>query len=232
MARSTGETSKLAIDVILAEYTVSRTVMDRNMSSALGLIGLNVTAVAAVSGFVLSNHADVRLLLILPILSSALGLAFVGQMNYIRIVSEYIESELRPLVVEYTGDERLLGYGQSHQRHKGSGYLIQALAMGLVFPGVALAALFITETKLHGRADWTGWLFGAALTMTVVAGGLGRVTVVSSQWLRRSGSWLRNMRSAASATSVDHRSSAAVITQRNSGTVQTEPANEPPHSNT
>jgi hypothetical protein len=161
-----------AVDVILSEFSAARSEIDRKNAAYVSLLGLYVTGVGAVGGFVISNHASVRLLLILPILGSALGLAVMGESRDRKITGMYIVNELRPLLVEYAGDDRLLRWELFYREHGGRGYRNRAVAMGLLFPGISIGALVVTIGQLMSIGDWIAWLIGCSLVAVLTWTGL------------------------------------------------------------
>ena len=61
----------LVISAALAEYTALRAEVTNRISGQDTMLNLYMTAVAAIFGFALSGHADLLILLILPLLSTA-----------------------------------------------------------------------------------------------------------------------------------------------------------------
>lgn len=162
----------LAMDAALADWTVARGAMERLTLSIFGAISLNLTAVAAIAGFVYSGKADHRLLLIIPIVSSVLGLSAVGQLIYIRLTGAYLEDHVRPLIVEYAADRRLFRFEPYYKKNKGAGYLLQALTMGIVFIGTSVLALASTWSSLRTVSDKVLWGFGVVLAGSLAISGL------------------------------------------------------------
>lgn len=157
-----------ALAVILAEFQAIRAVIERSTTSLLTLISFNVTAVAAVSGFVLSRNADPRLLLVLPVLSSGLGLLVFDQDWGIRVAREYMKKTLQPLAAQYTGDDRLLTYTNHATRSPQWVIVSLAIPYGLLFPGVSIIALAVVTDKLRSLADWSAWTLGATLSLVLL----------------------------------------------------------------
>ncbi len=96
-------TRSLCVQTALAEFSALRDEIANRSSAQHTLIGLNLTAIGGIGGFVLSEHADVRLLLLLPILSPALGLLFFDHAINIKKIGTYIGEELRPALVAILG---------------------------------------------------------------------------------------------------------------------------------
>ena len=60
----------LVIGAALAEYTALRAEVTNRISGQDTMLNLYMTAVAAIFGFALSGHADLLILLVLPLLSN------------------------------------------------------------------------------------------------------------------------------------------------------------------
>ena len=75
MAESNDKTGLLNLTV--AEFNALRGEIKDRSTIAYTLMNINITATTAIAGFVLSSKADPILLLILPLLSPALGMLFV-----------------------------------------------------------------------------------------------------------------------------------------------------------
>src|SRR5438094_227548 len=103
-------TPSLSVQTALAEFSVLRDEIANRSSAQHTLIGLNLTAIGGIGGFVLSSHADVRLLLLLPMLSPALGLLFFDHAINIKKIGTYIDKVLRPALVEILGPIRTMRY--------------------------------------------------------------------------------------------------------------------------
>jgi hypothetical protein len=158
----------MTLDVVLAEFTAARTAGDRGVSVTLSLISLNATAIAAVGGIVVSGHGNPAVLVVIPILSSILGIGIVDQVQYSQITDSYIMTVLRPLVVELTGDDRLLGIHDYYSAHRGSTRLLTAVGMGIAFPGVSIGSLVVSGFYLTSIGEWAAWILGVILTALLV----------------------------------------------------------------
>ena len=103
----------LVISAALAEYTALRAEVTNRISGQDTMLNLYMTAVAAIFGFALSGHADLLILLVLPLLSTAARLLYHNHNMYIKLVSAYLNEQLRPLVTDRLGEPGLLGW---HER--------------------------------------------------------------------------------------------------------------------
>src|SRR4051794_13710569 len=74
------------IQVALAEFNALRSELDDHASAQNSLIALVVTAIGIVAGFVIKDHGDLRLLLILPVLVAAAGIHHAEQDRSINLI--------------------------------------------------------------------------------------------------------------------------------------------------
>lgn len=165
-----------ALTAALADAAAIRSTIERKATHNQNVIGLHLTVVAAVAGFILAEKADLRLLLLVPLVSAALGLNVVSQYRDIRIAGEYIEQVLRPAITRYTGNGRLFGWETFYWQRKHDGHLAQAAAMGLIFPGVSTLALVITLPAVRTLADRVAWAVGAGMLLLLLASWTNRLT--------------------------------------------------------
>ncbi|MEU2612136.1 hypothetical protein ABZ570_11210 [Micromonospora sp. NPDC007271] len=181
----TEEMPDRALTAALADAAAIRSTIERKAIHNQNVIGLHLTVVAAVAGIILSETADLRLLLLLPLVSAALGLNVVSQYRDIRIAGEYIEQVLRPAIAQCTGNGNLFGWETFYWKRKHDGHLAQAVAMGLIFPGVSALALAITLPAVRTLADQVAWGAGAGMLLLLLASWANRlVEMVRARRLR------------------------------------------------
>lgn len=82
----------------LAEFSALRAEIAGRSSIQHQLLALNITALAAIGGFVLSDGASPLLLLMLPIVSCALGVLWHDHARNIENIGTYIKDELQPVL--------------------------------------------------------------------------------------------------------------------------------------
>lgn len=119
-----------------------------------GLLALNLTAVAAFAGFVLSDHADARLLLLLPVISGSVGLLWCDHARSIESIGAYLEADL----------PELAGYEKWPGRVKRMRWprVPLTLALLVLFVAIPIAGLVIPIHHVHG-ALWVLWAAGLTL---------------------------------------------------------------------
>lgn len=169
---SGNENKEVVLNVVLAEFEALRGEITDRASAAYTLLNLNITATAAVAGFVLSDKADPRLLLILPLLSPALGMLFIDHSYNITNLGNYINKRLRPLATAAAGDSRLLGYEEfvdKYEQNKLLRFLPLGFPLMLLFAGFPCAALVFSVIKLEHAWAWTLWAAGVLMVITYIA---------------------------------------------------------------
>jgi hypothetical protein len=170
-----------ALKVILSDFQTIRTEMDRKATSVLTLVSFNITVIAAVLGLVLSKKADLRLLLVLPFVSSGLGLMVFNLDRDIRLARAYIKNTLQPLAAEYTQDDRVLAYASRTPRPPMI-FAMQMIPYGLLFPAISLIALVVVIGHLNSAADWWAWCLGLILLLVLLAAGSARIWQLISEY--------------------------------------------------
>lgn len=173
------------VDVALAEFAALRAELMQNLTAKYSLIGLNITGVAALGGIVIANDADPRLLLIAPFLSGATGLLFHTVIVDIMVIASYIEQVQRPVLVERLGDDRIFSYESFFRSKTKLRPLVQALTLGLLFPGISLTTLVIVASSLRSFADWAMWSLGILLLIVQCTIWLSRFGL-PSRWMEGS----------------------------------------------
>ena len=156
-------------DVDLAEFVALRAEIVGHQSAQTTLVSVCLTAVGVVIGLVLSDKgAPPELLLVVPLISSGLGLFYASHSRVCLIIGQYIRLRLWP---------RLRGAGDSWEeyllslrRENGSRSLrhfsLQALGGTVVFVMPSVGALaFSAEAAFDREGLWPVWLLGLALLL-------------------------------------------------------------------
>lgn len=160
------------LNIVLAEFNALRGEIRDRASAAYMLLNLNITATAAVAGFVLSDKADPLLLLVLPLLSPALGMLFVDHSYNITNLGNYINIQLRPLAISVAGDSRLLGYEEfvdQYERNKLLRFLPLGFPLMLLFAGFPCAALVFSASDVEHVWTWALWTAGVLMVVAYLA---------------------------------------------------------------
>src|ERR1022692_3910951 len=120
------------------------------------LISINLTALAALSGVVLSGHADKRVLLLLPIISGSIGLLWYDHARNIDSLGDYIRTDL-PGFDGY--EKRIASLEQSEWRR-----VPITFALFMLFVATPIAGLVVPFHRIHG-ALWALWAVGRVLSV-------------------------------------------------------------------
>lgn len=161
----------LVISAALAEYTALRSEVTNRISGQDTMLNLYMTAAAAIFGFALSGHADPLILLVVPLLSAAARLLYHNHNLYIKLVSSYLNDQLRPLVTDRLGEPRLFGWHErsaEYQRGPRWRRLAHPAGLALLFPVSAAAALALAAARLSSPWAWLAWACGWLLVLAQV----------------------------------------------------------------
>lgn len=184
MARTT---SDVRLEGLLAEYETINTLVERKTTLITTLITFHATAIATVVGFIVSAKADSRLLLVIPIISAILGLLISAQDFDIRTAESYVRTVLRPILAEYTGDDRLWRWHEQLLDRRRAVFvgLTRLAPLGLLFPGAAVASLVFTVVRLRTVLDWSAWSMGIVLTVLLLLGWSHALRALVGNWSPR-----------------------------------------------
>jgi hypothetical protein len=159
------------VQVSLAEFGKLRDEISGRSTSAWTLLGLNATVSSAVAGFVLGKQADPMLLLLLPLLTPSLGLLVIDHATNIGNIGQYINTVLKPLLQEATGEKRLLCYEEWVDRYEEQPIrrlLPFGIPLVLLFNVVPLASLIYTAARIPNSWMWVLWALGVVMTAVQV----------------------------------------------------------------
>jgi FtsH-binding integral membrane protein len=153
------ESPQHAIDLLIAEFQALRGEVENALSAQQTMININITAIAVASGLVLSHKVDPLFLLVAAAISSGLGLYVEGSWHHIRRVLRYIDGSLRPLAIEYTGDERVLAWEKWSLAHGGAWKRVipVGLATVIIFSAMPAAMLVWTIPHIESLGVWLAW---------------------------------------------------------------------------
>jgi hypothetical protein len=158
-----GSGDSTRVDIALAEFNAMRAEIAARIAEQGRIVALNVTAIAAVGGAFLSNRVDPAVLLILPLLSVSLGLLWLDQATTMRGIGRHINDGIRPILVDATGDSRVLG-AETRAAMARSGVVSRivrsALPSLVLFLATPSAALAFT-TSVTGQFVLVWWVEAA-----------------------------------------------------------------------
>lgn len=155
------------VDMVVAELGVLRAEMAQKRTAQVAILGLNLTATTTTLGLVISQKIDIRVLILLPILTSSLGILTLVQSMDIRTIARYINEVLRPITLDYLGDERVLFFECYYRQARQLRYL-GALSSGALFPLLSTGALILVAPHVGSLLEWFTWALGVGLVVTQV----------------------------------------------------------------
>jgi hypothetical protein len=120
------------------------------------LLTLNITALSALSAFVLSDKASQQLLILLPIVSGAVGLLWYDHARNIDSLGDYIRTELPG----FDGYERRIAELEQSEKRR----VPMTAALTLMFVGAPVAGLVVPLGEIDG-ALWGLWAVGLVLAL-------------------------------------------------------------------
>lgn len=164
--------SSAVLSVALAEFGKLRDEIAGRSNTLWTLLGLNATISSTVAGFVLAQKADPLLVLLLPLLAPSLGLLVIDHAMNIGNIGEYINTVIKSLIHETTGEPRLLRYEEwvdKWETRSTRRVLAFGLPLILMFTVVPVASLVYTIPHLDNGTVWALWATGLVLTLFQVA---------------------------------------------------------------
>jgi hypothetical protein len=157
-----------AVTVALAEFAGLREEITSRSTAQHTLMNLNLTAVGVVGGTVLSQHASPLLLLLLPVVGSALGILFFDHASWIENLGRYIAATIQPIVAAAGGDRRLLSWESDYRRgtRRTSMLLRSGLPLLVMFAAGPITASISSLAYLDH--PWAWWVWSIGLMLEVV----------------------------------------------------------------
>lgn len=148
------------------EFAACRAEILARSSHQHTLISLNLTELAALSGVVLSGHADKRVLLLLPIISGSIGLLWYDHARNIDSLGDYVRVSLPG----YGGYEKRIAQLERTEWRR----VPVTFALLVLFVATPIAGLVVPFHRIHGGL-WVLWSIGLVIG--------GACTVVLVRWL-------------------------------------------------
>jgi hypothetical protein len=131
-----------ARDVALAEFSALRAEITNRMATTAALVGVGLTALGVIVGFVVKEQGDKRLLLIVPPLALLVNLLSAVENRQVGLIGLYIGGSLWPYLAEQT-DNRLPSWEEEcAKRRAGARNIALSLLFDYVMTLVMAAAAF------------------------------------------------------------------------------------------
>jgi hypothetical protein len=84
------------VEALIAQFTALRAEIEYRTQAQANLVQLNITAIGALGGFGLSQYADERVLLLIPVVSTMLGLFWLDHAAVIFEIGDFIRDRILP----------------------------------------------------------------------------------------------------------------------------------------
>jgi hypothetical protein len=178
MSTTSDENSAL-LQITLAEYAALRSEILYLFDRRDKLLGVNLSVVAASMALTLGQHANVLLLLLVPITSVAFGWKYVASARGVHRLSSYIQDVLHQHAVRLTGLQSCLSWEKTHHRYDLPGLFRHVPGVTLVIfllPAVmalsATIAAAVVEPARHAEGRFAvvwprlAWAFDAVATLS------------------------------------------------------------------
>lgn len=139
-----------------AEFAAYRDEILHRSSQQSSLLGLDLAALIAIAGFVLSDNADSLLLLLLPIVSSSIGLLWYDHARNIDSLGTYI----RDHIGTFAGYERQIDALEVSELRR----VPMTLALLVLLVGTPITGLVVTFDDVEGTL-WALWACGLLVSV-------------------------------------------------------------------
>jgi hypothetical protein len=134
-----------------AEFAAYRQEILHRSSQQYTLLALDLTALTAIAGFVLSDNADRLLLLLLPIVSGSIGLLWYDHARNIDSLGSYIAENMQ----SFAGYEQRIDELEVSELRR----VPMTLALLVLLVGAPISGLVVTFRDVHGSL-WALWACG------------------------------------------------------------------------
>lgn len=161
----------------LAEFGALRAEIGARSGVQHQLMALNITALAAIGGFVISDKADPLLLLMLPLVACSLGVIWHDHARNIENIGSYIKDELGPSLLatvphDPSGTSETAGL-QYEERIDEDELRVSSRVLPLAVPVLILFGAFPAASAIIALVEmlrrhvsteiWIVWLAGAGM---------------------------------------------------------------------
>jgi|tagenome__1003787_1003787.scaffolds.fasta_scaffold20984525_5 hypothetical protein len=138
-----------------AEFAAYRQEILHRSSQQYTLLALDLTALTAIAGFVLSDNADRLLLLLLPIVSGSIGLLWYDHARNIDSLGTYILKNMQ----FFAGYEQRIDELEVSELRR----VPMTLALLVLLVGAPISGLVVTFRDVHGSL-WALWICGLVVS--------------------------------------------------------------------
>jgi len=160
----------MIIQTCLEEHRALRNEIEQNNVSMRYIFIFNMTASGTIYSFVLSNIDSLKdLLLIIPILSSILGIIFFSHSLKISLLGHYIRDKISPKIKLLTNDSSVLDWEYYIRQEDRRQRLFKWFSLDLVWLSVFLliSGISLVSALVSGLCVSVIWIIGLVLTIAV-----------------------------------------------------------------
>jgi hypothetical protein len=159
-------TEKAAVEVLLAEFSALRDEILQHLSMQWNAFVFQLTATSIVFSFSLTDKSRTGFLLIIPVISYALGGRYLSNRRAVQEIGTYVMNELSPRVPGW------LKWEEWHRKRAVPGPVIAQLSpISVIFPGISLVALAWTAPYIlysHHISAANRWLLGITWVLSLL----------------------------------------------------------------
>jgi len=175
-----GSSAERTLEAALSEYTQLSEEIGRRSTAQQALVTVNATVIGAIGGFALARHQPV-LLVLLPVLSAALGLLWLDHARSIRSKGVYIGDVLAPVIWTASAPSVFLNEKRTREDETHRAWRLISLTPLFAFALACVASLFIASDTVivHNETHfkhielrigvWAALLIGLVLTIGFIA---------------------------------------------------------------
>jgi hypothetical protein len=158
-----GSPDQDALTIATQEYDALRTEIFSRSSAQHTLLNLNITAIGVILGVVLTNRANLIVLLAVPVVATSFGLLYFDHAGAIERIGVYVRYVLRPNIVDRTGDPSNLAwdtFAAKAFRSKRLSVIAFAAPVFVIFIGSPAAASIAVIPAISQAWQWVLWALG------------------------------------------------------------------------
>jgi drug/metabolite transporter (DMT)-like permease len=180
---------KQVATALLTQFTALRAEIQNRSTFQATIVSVNITAIGVIAGFYFTQHADPRVLFVIPILSPILGMMYVDHDVNIGNIGRFIQSSIIPELARVTGVAGLPDYEVFVREFERRGsfrvfvFGIPVLFMFALLPLGALILPFLPDTSRHPTL-WAPAGVGSILVVAFIVAWMGMVRRGNTFWGR------------------------------------------------
>jgi hypothetical protein len=190
-AGTLSDVEKQVATALLAQFTALRAEIQNRSTIQASIVSLNITAIGVIAGFVFAQHADPRVMFVIPILSPILGMVYIDHHVNIGNIGRFIRELLMPALSKATRASELPDYEMAVRKFEGRAIFRlfvfgnPILFMFGVLPLLALILPFLPgmHTPRHPTL-WAPAALGIVLLLSFIVSWRGMLRPDGGLWAR------------------------------------------------